>query len=133
VIASTLERLLDPTPLRSPEIGTTFAHLVARSTPELDRAAILVALAGRPLGVDELSGFAREMRRRATPFRVPRGDRPVDLCGSGGAPRPSYNVSTVSAIVVAAAGAPVVKHGNRSARGICGSSDLLEALGLPVT
>jgi anthranilate phosphoribosyltransferase len=72
------------------------------------------------------------MRRRARPFPVPPGDGAVDLCGSGGARRPSFNVSTVSAFVVAAAGVPVVKHGNRSARGVCGSSDLLLALGLPV-
>jgi len=94
--------------------------------------AILLALAHRAVDADELTRFVREMHRRAIPFPVPAGDHPIDLCGSGGALTPSFNVSTVSAFVVAAAGVPVVKHGNRSSRGPCGSSDLLEALGLPV-
>jgi anthranilate phosphoribosyltransferase len=132
-LATTLARLLDRTALSADEARTTFDALLAPSATDGERAAILVALAARELSAEELAGFALEMRRRARPFPVPASDRPVDLCGSGGAPRPSYNVSTVSAFVVAAAGAPVVKHGNRSARGLCGSSDLLEALGLPVT
>ena len=128
-----LARLLRTGRLTAREIRATFGRLVDPRTADVERAAILIALAGRSLSVPELAAFAGEMRRRATPFPLPSGDAPVDLCGSGGAPRPSYNVSTVSAVVVAAAGAPVVKHGNRSARGVCGSSDLLEALGLPVT
>jgi anthranilate phosphoribosyltransferase len=127
-----LARLLDPAPLGSPEAGAVFTRLLDPDAPETERAALLVALAARPVSDRELALFAGEMRRRARPFEVPRTDRPIDLCGSGGARTPSFNVSTVSAFVVAAAGTPVVKHGNRSARGICGSSDLLEALGLPV-
>ena len=129
----TLTRLLDPRPLSAAAARATLETLLALETGDAERAAVLVALAARDVSASELASFALEMRRRARPFPVPAGDRPVDLCGSGGAPRPSFNVSTVSAFVVAAAGTPVVKHGNRSARGLCGSSDLLEALGLPVT
>jgi len=115
------------------EARAVFDRLLSPETTDAERAGLLVALAARRTDVGELTAFARELRRRATPFDVPDGDRPIDLCGSGGAPTPSFNVSTVSAFVVAAAGVPVVKHGNRSATGVCGSSDLLEALGLPVT
>jgi len=128
-----LPGLLAPSPLGPDSVRTTFDRLVDPAGSDVDRAAILVALAARPAADRELALFAAEMRRRARPFPVPRGDRPIDLCGSGGAIAPSFNVSTVSALVVASAGTSVVKHGNRSARGVCGSSDLLEALGLPVT
>ncbi|HTT15757.1 MAG TPA: anthranilate phosphoribosyltransferase [Thermoplasmata archaeon] len=128
-----LARLLKREPLAPREIRTVFDRLVAPTTTDVERAGLLIALAGRSVRADELAGFAREMRRRATPFPIPPRERPVDLCGSGGARVPSFNVSTVAAFVVRAAGPPVVKHGNRSSTGLCGSSDLLEALGLPVT
>jgi len=127
-----LGRLLAPAPLGESEVRATFGALVDPATAEAERAAVLVALTARTLSVAELARFAAEMRRHAHRFAVPRGHRPIDLCGTGGARTPSYNVSTLSAFVVTAAGVPVVKHGNRSARGVCGSSDLLEALGLPV-
>jgi anthranilate phosphoribosyltransferase len=133
MIGPTITRLLDPRPLTSAEVRRTFDALLAPQASEAERTALLVGLSAHGETVEELAAFALEMRRRARPFPLASGDRPVDLCGSGGAPRPSFNVSTVSAFVVAAAGASVVKHGNRSARGLCGSSDLLEALGLPVT
>jgi len=133
VIGPTLARLLDARELTPLEVRRTFDALLAPRSTDAERAAVLVGLTARGETPDELASFALEMRRRARPFPLARGDHPVDLCGSGGAPRPSFNVSTVSAFVVAAAGASVVKHGNRSARGLCGSSDLLEALGLPVT
>jgi anthranilate phosphoribosyltransferase len=133
MIGPTITRLLDRQPLTTIEVHRTFEALLAADASEAERTAVLVALSARGESIEELAAFALEMRRRARPFPLARGDRPIDLCGSGGAPRPSYNVSTVSAFVVAAAGASVVKHGNRSARGLCGSSDLLEALGLPVT
>src|SRR5208282_2247445 len=132
VIGPVLTRLLAIRPLSVNEARTTFDTLLSSRTSDLERTAILVALAARSTTATELALFVRELQRRAVPFRVPSGDRPIDLCGSGGARTPSFNVSTVSAFVVAAAGVPVVKHGNRSARGLCGSSDLLEALGLPV-
>jgi anthranilate phosphoribosyltransferase len=133
MMSGTLERLLDARTLSPSETRTTFEALISSDTTDVERGAVLTALAGRPPSEPELARFAQEMRRRALRFPLAAGDRPVDLCGSGGARRPSFNVSTVSAFVVAAAGVSVVKHGNRSARGPCGSSDLLEALGLPVT
>lgn len=132
MIAPALHRLFDPAPLTPSEVRASLGTLLAGRTSEVERVAILLALSTRATTAAELSSFALEMQRRAVPFPLPPGDRPVDLCGAGGARTPSFNVSTVSAFVVAAAGAPVVKHGNRSARGLCGSSDLLEALGLPV-
>jgi anthranilate phosphoribosyltransferase len=133
VIASILARVLEPFPFSARDSREVFEALLSSRSSDVERAALLVALAARPITAQELAYFAREMQRRAVPFPIPARDHPVDLCGSGGARTPSFNVSTVSAFVVAAAGVPVVKHGNRSSRGLCGSSDLLEALGLPVT
>ncbi len=133
MIAPLLSRLLAPDPLSNRETRAVVAILLSGDSTDIERAGILVALASRSPTVQELTSFIREMRRRAVPFPVPPSDRPIDLCGSGGARTGSFNVSTVSAFVVAASGVPVLKHGNRSSRGPCGSSDLLEALGLPVT
>jgi anthranilate phosphoribosyltransferase len=126
-----LGRLLDPRPLTAGDVRNTFGTLTSDSVDDVERAAILLALSARGNPPGELAAFAREMRRHALPFPLPAGDRAIDLCGSGGARSPSFNVSTVSAFVVRAAGLHVAKHGNRS-RGVCGSSDLLAALGFPV-
>jgi anthranilate phosphoribosyltransferase len=131
MISEELRRLLDARPLTEREIGLTFEALTSPTADDVDRAAILLALSGRGYPPGEVVGFAREMRRRAVPFPIPARDHAIDLCGSGGATNPSFNVSTVSAFVVRAAGVKVAKHGNRSRR-VCGSSDLLDALGLPV-
>ena len=132
MIADPLERLRDPHVLSPADARALFEVLLAPGTTEPDRVALLRAVSSRRESGAELARLATELRRRARPFPVPPRDGAIDLCGSGGARRPSFNVSTVSAFVVAAAGVPVVKHGNRSARGPCGSSDLLLALGLPV-
>ncbi|MFZ1023140.1 MAG: anthranilate phosphoribosyltransferase [Thermoplasmata archaeon] len=133
MIGPMLQRLAIQKPLSPTEVEHVFAVLMGSETDDAERTALLVAWNGRVLLADESVAMARAMRRRAVPFVVPGRERAVDLCGSGGAPHPSFNISTVSAFVVAGAGQPVIKHGNRSARGPCGSSDLLEALGLPIT
>ena len=103
------------------------------ATPEIVR--MLLALNRRAVSVDELSVFARVMRKHAAPVFAPDEPRPtglVDTCGTGGDETGTFNISTASAIVAAAAGARVAKHGNRSVSSRSGSADVLEALGVRI-
>jgi anthranilate phosphoribosyltransferase len=90
----------------------------------------LVALAEKSENADEIVGSARALRDHAVPFHA--SGNCIDNCGTGGDGAGTFNISTVSALVIAAAGQPVVKHGNRSASGRVGSADLMEALGVKV-
>jgi anthranilate phosphoribosyltransferase len=102
-------------------------------TPEIVR--LLVALNQRPLEVQELAGFAQVMRRHATRVFAEDEARPanmVDTCGTGGDGANTFNISTAAAIVAAAAGARVAKHGNRAASSRSGSADVLEELGVRI-
>lgn len=102
-------------------------------TPEIVR--LLTALNRRPVQVQELTGFARVMRRNATRAFAEGEARPaqmVDTCGTGGDGSNTFNISTAAAIVAAAAGARVAKHGNRAASSRSGSADVLEALGVRI-
>jgi anthranilate phosphoribosyltransferase len=102
-------------------------------TPEIVR--LLTALNWRPAEVQELAGFAQVMRRHATRVFAEGEAKPakmVDTCGTGGDGSGTFNISTAAAIVAAAAGARVAKHGNRAASSQSGSADVLEALGVRI-
>ncbi len=101
--------------------------LSGEATPA-QQAAFVVALRCKGETVEELSGLADTMLDFATPIEVP--GPAVDVVGSGGDRANTVNVSTMAAIVAAAAGARVVKHGNRAASSACGAADVLEALGV---
>jgi anthranilate phosphoribosyltransferase len=99
------------------------------STPAL-LAALLTALRMRGETAEELTGFASAMRARVIRVNAPAGT--IDTCGTGGDQVATFNISTASALVVAAAGVPVAKHGNRAVTSASGSSDVIAALGLTV-
>ncbi len=93
-------------------------------------AALLMGLRMRGETVDELAGFALAMRERVVPVEAPDGT--VDVVGTGGDGSHTFNISTAAALVVAAAGVPVAKHGNRAITSKAGSADVLDALGIRI-
>ncbi len=97
-------------------------------------AALLGALAARGETAAEMAGFVDAMQAAAEPFPLSEQERSalVDTCGTGGDGSGTFNISTAAALVAAAAGAKVAKHGNRAVTSRCGSADVLEALGIPV-
>ncbi|MGH2407163.1 MAG: anthranilate phosphoribosyltransferase, partial [Candidatus Limnocylindrales bacterium] len=103
------------------------AVMDGQSTPA-QLGALLVALRMRGETVEELAGFTSAMRERVLPVTAPAGA--IDVVGTGGDRSGSFNISTAAALVVAAAGVPVAKHGNRAITSASGSFDVLEALGI---
>jgi anthranilate phosphoribosyltransferase len=101
--------------------------------PNMQIEAVLVALAARPVTANELAGFVDAMRAAAVPLPFTAEERAtlVDTCGTGGDASGTFNISTAAALVAAAAGAKIAKHGNRSLSSRCGSADVLDALGVP--
>lgn len=125
-----LESLLAGRDLDEATAGEVLGAVMRGEAGEARMAALLAALRAKGEAPAEIAGFVRAMMAHAAPIRV---DGPlVDTCGTGGDGAGTFNISTVAALVVAAAGARVAKHGNRAASGRCGSADLLEAWGVAI-
>lgn len=121
--------LPDPaTPLEEREAEAVFAAMLDGQVADEAIGDFLVALSDRGETAAEIAGAARAMRARMIPIEAPANA--IDVCGTGGDGQHSLNVSTAVAIVVAACGVPVAKHGNRAASSKAGAADTLEALGL---
>ena len=115
------------------EATTLMQRILSGEIPEMELAALLGAMAGRGETAAEIAGFAQLLRAMATPLPLSEDERAtiVDTCGTGGDGSGTFNISTAAALVAAAAGAKVAKHGNRAITSRCGSADVLEALGIP--
>ena len=127
-----LQKLSAREDLTTRESAEAMAGIMSgQATPALI-AAFLVALAMKGERPEEIVGLAETMRREAVGFDA--GGRDVfDTCGTGGDRSGTFNISSAAAIVIAACGVPVAKHGNRSVSSRCGSADVLEALGVNVS
>ncbi|EJU09528.1 anthranilate phosphoribosyltransferase [Sphingomonas sp. LH128] len=115
-------------PIAEDEAQAAFAAILDGEMPESEIAEFLVALSDRGETASEIAGAARAMRERMIPVKAPAGA--IDVCGTGGDGFHTLNVSTAVSLVVAAAGVPVAKHGNRAASSKAGAADTLEAMGL---
>ena len=127
-----LQQLLERRDLSQAQAEGLLAHLTDPQLPAAMAGALLVALSGKGLAAQEVRGLAQAMRRLARRPELPQDLRSIDVVGTGGDASGSLNISTGTALLTAACGVPVVKHGNRSVSSRCGSADVLEALGLSV-
>ncbi len=109
-------------------------EILAGGVPEVEIAALLAVLATRGEQAPELAGFVDVMRKHSVPLPFGPGERDalVDCVGTGGGGPQTFNISCGAALVAAAAGAKVAKHGNRAVTSRCGAADVLEALGVPI-
>jgi anthranilate phosphoribosyltransferase len=127
-----LQQLLERRNLSQAQAEDLLAVLSDAQTPPAMAGALLAALAAKGVVAQEVRGLALAMRRLARRPTLPAGLRAIDIVGTGGDASGSLNISTGTALLTAACGVPVVKHGNRSVSSRCGSADVLEALGLTV-
>lgn len=120
--------------LRAEEAHAAVGAMLDGNVTDVEIAALLTVLAERGETVDEVTGMVMALRERLVPLPITKAEHAelVDTCGTGGDGSGTFNISTAAALVAAAAGAKVAKHGNRALTSRCGSADVLEALGVPV-
>lgn len=124
-----LLKLIRREDLTREEAAAAFERIMSGSAGEAVTASVLTALATKGATADEIAGAATVMRGHAVPVDT-AGFDVIDTCGTGGDVRGTFNISTAAALIAAAAGARVLKHGNRSASSRSGSADVLEELGV---
>ncbi len=140
IITEAVRALVDRRDLTRIEAAAAMEAIMSGAAPNAQIAAFLTALRMKGETVEELIGFAQVMRQKAARVRT-KGEEVaaltgtdremlIDTCGTGGDAAGTFNVSTATAFVVAGAGLKVAKHGNRSVSSLCGSADVVEALGV---
>jgi anthranilate phosphoribosyltransferase len=131
-IVRAIARAIDRRDLARDEMAEVFGQIMDGGATPAQIGGLLVALRAKGEAIDELVGAATAMRARATPLVCPDPERSIDTCGTGGDGACTINVSTIAAILLAANGAVVAKHGNRALSSKCGSADVLESLGVAI-
>lgn len=131
MVRELLNRVIEGDSLSTEEARDLMRRMMDEEITPIQLAAFLVALRAKGETADEVVGFARTMRARARQMAptVPL----ADTCGTGGDNSGTFNISTVAALILAACGQAVAKHGNRGASSRCGSADVLEAVGVDVS
>ncbi len=124
-----LEKIVESRDLTQPEMAEAFDSIMSGEATQAQIGAFITALRMKGETVGEIAGGAESMRRHAV-FIDAAGLSVVDTCGTGGDSCDTFNVSTTAAFVVAGAGVPVAKHGNRAISSKCGSADLLAEMGV---
>ena len=138
-VAEAIRTVVEGVHLARAEAESVMEAIMSGAATDAQIASLLTALRMKGETVEELIGFARVIRTKATPVRpgTPVGaalsgterEMLVDTCGTGGDAAGTFNISTATAFVLAGAGVRVAKHGNRSVTSLCGSADVVEALG----
>ncbi|ADY57142.1 anthranilate phosphoribosyltransferase [Syntrophobotulus glycolicus DSM 8271] len=118
--------------LTAEEAASAMNEIMEGEATQAQIGAFLIALRMKGESIEEITGCARVMREKADRVAINRAEA-IDIVGTGGDCANTFNISTCSAFIVAAAGVPVAKHGNRSVSSRCGSADVLEALGTNIT
>ena len=127
-----LNQLIDRRDLTHADMLDLMRHIMGGQLTPAQIAAVLVALRAKGESISEIAAAAEVMRELSTKVMVQDNGHLIDNCGTGGDGAQTFNISTASAIVAAAAGAKVAKHGGRSVSSKCGSADILEKLGVNV-
>jgi anthranilate phosphoribosyltransferase len=130
MIKEAINLLVNNISLTEPEMALCMRDIMEGKATDSQIGAVLTALRIKGETVEEITGAARMMRKMATTIKAPEGV--LDTCGTGGDMSHTFNISTTTAFVVAGAGTPVAKHGNRSVSSQSGSADVLEALGVKI-
>lgn len=131
MIREAIQQLVESVDLDRTQAAAAMDDIMNGEATDAQIAGFLVALRMKGETVEEMVGLVNSMRDHATAIEAPEGA--VDTCGTGGDGAGTFNISTAAALVVRGAGATVAKHGNRAASSQCGSADVFEALGVPVT
>ena len=132
MITDLIQKMIDRVDLTEQEARAAMEEIMTGQSTDAQIGAFLTALRMKGETAQELIGFARVMRERAEPLWNGEAIPVLDTCGTGGDRSGTFNISTAAAFVAAGAGVHVAKHGNRSASSLCGSADVMEALGVDI-
>ena len=132
MITDAIQKLIDRIDLNDAEARSAMEDLMSGDATDAQIAGFLTALRMKGETASELVAFAQVLREKADPFWEGEPVAVLDTCGTGGDRSGTFNISTAAALVAAGAGVSVAKHGNRSASSLCGSADVLEALGINI-
>lgn len=127
-----INKIVNRENLSAKEVETLFNEIMEGNLTDAQLGAVLIGLKMKGESIEEIAAAAKVMRDKAVKVEVKDKSRLVDTCGTGGDKVDTFNVSTISAFVVAAAGGKVAKHGNRSVSSKCGSADIMQALGVNI-